>query len=503
MKLKMNLFAGLVNSVWSALVGLAVIPFYLKYLGIEAYGLIGFFATTQAILSLLDMGMAPTINREVARYSVTGNLSEVGTLLHTLAIVYWSVAGVIVLLLALLAPWIAEHWLESKQITTQTITHAVMLMGVVIACRWPVGLYQGALIGAQRLAVSSTIGIGITTIGSLGSVAILTLVSPTIEAFFIWQAIIGIIYASITRNVAWKIIGKDITHCFDIDKLKHVWRFTAGMSGISLTALVFTQLDKVLLSKILGLEDFGHYMLATVVVSGLYVFVNPVFNVIYPRFSALVMTSDEIALTALYHSGTYMLATILFPIAMVLVVFAQDLMFAWTGNMNTATHVAPIISLLAIGSAMHGVMYIPYALQLAYGKTNLPLAINGILMIVLIPLSIFLTLKYGVLGGAMAWLVLHILYIFLGSWLTHCALLKGGLSKWLLFNLGIPFIFSVLGGVIGDNYIQNSGYSISVRLIYGGMLAFLTAILSALMSPQIRIIILTRIQKKQSEHISN
>ena len=41
MTLSRNLLAGLINSVWSAFIGLAVIPFYLKYLGVEAYGLIG------------------------------------------------------------------------------------------------------------------------------------------------------------------------------------------------------------------------------------------------------------------------------------------------------------------------------------------------------------------------------------------------------------------------------------------------------------------------------
>ena len=82
MSLGRNLLAGLASSVWSALVGLAVVPFYLKYLGIEAYGLIGFFATTQAVLSLLDMGMAPTINREVARRSASGDLKEAGKLLQ-------------------------------------------------------------------------------------------------------------------------------------------------------------------------------------------------------------------------------------------------------------------------------------------------------------------------------------------------------------------------------------------------------------------------------------
>ena len=141
MTLKRNLLAGLGNSAWSALVGLAAMPFYLKYLGIEAYGLIGFFVTTQAVLSLLDMGMAPTINREVARCSATGNLNEAGKLLHTLAVVYWIMAGLIALVILALAPLIAGYWLQSKQLLPETISHAVMLMGLVLACRWPIGLY--------------------------------------------------------------------------------------------------------------------------------------------------------------------------------------------------------------------------------------------------------------------------------------------------------------------------------------------------------------------------
>ena len=99
MSLSRNLIVGLVNSIWTALIGLAVVPLYIKYLGIEAYGLIGFYVTTQALLQLLDMGLAPAINREVARYSAAGNLIGAGKLLHTLAVVYWSMAIIIVLLM--------------------------------------------------------------------------------------------------------------------------------------------------------------------------------------------------------------------------------------------------------------------------------------------------------------------------------------------------------------------------------------------------------------------
>jgi O-antigen/teichoic acid export membrane protein len=126
--LKRNFSIGLLSSGWSGFLGLAVVPLYLKYLGIEAYGLIGFFATTQAVLTILDMGMAPTVNREVARYSASGEISEAGRLLHTLAVVYWGMAVLIAVLILALAPWIADYWLQSKNLPPQTISHAVMLM---------------------------------------------------------------------------------------------------------------------------------------------------------------------------------------------------------------------------------------------------------------------------------------------------------------------------------------------------------------------------------------
>ena len=188
MKLGWNLLAGLTNSVWSALISLAVVPLYLKYLGIEAYGLIGFFATTQALLQLLDMGLTPTINREVARCSAAGNMRDARNLLHTLAVVYWVTAVVIALLIFTSAPLIASHWLQSSRISQDALINALMLMGLVIACRWPTGLYQGALMGMQRLTVSSKINIVMITFGNLGAVGVLAWISPTIQAFFIWQA---------------------------------------------------------------------------------------------------------------------------------------------------------------------------------------------------------------------------------------------------------------------------------------------------------------------------
>lgn len=495
MSLRRNLLAGVLSSIWSALIGLAVVPLYLRYLGMEAYGLIGFFATTQALLQLLDMGIAPTINREVARHLGVGTVKKAGNLLHTFAVVYWGTAGLIVLLVVALAPLIAGHWLQSKAIPRQTIEHAVMLIGLVAACRWPVGLYQGALMGAQRLALASGVSMVIAALGSFGAVAMLAFVSPTIEAFFMWQAGVGLLYAAAMQSAAWGVIGRTEKVRFDVAELQRVWRFSAGMGGIAVTGLVFTQLDKIIISKALGLQEFGQYMLAGTVVSCLSMLVSPFFNVVYPRFSALVAAGDTQGLVDLYRLSARVLTAFLFPPAMVLVCFSEVLVRVWTGRPDVALSVAPIVSLLAMGSALHGVMYLPYALQLAYGMTALPLALNIAMMVAWVPLDVSLVLAYGLRGGALGWLVLHVVFVLSGTWLTHRSVLKGLAPRWLFRDVGVPLALSVVLVLTGVSLMRSPGHTAYARLVVGVAFAIAATAASLLESGRLRAALVMQVQR--------
>jgi O-antigen/teichoic acid export membrane protein len=63
-----NIVANFASQGYLAALNLALLPFYVAYMGAEAYGLIGFFATLQAWFMLLDFGLSQTLVREAARY---------------------------------------------------------------------------------------------------------------------------------------------------------------------------------------------------------------------------------------------------------------------------------------------------------------------------------------------------------------------------------------------------------------------------------------------------
>jgi O-antigen/teichoic acid export membrane protein len=227
-------------------------------------------------------------------------------------------------------------------------------------------------------------------------------------------------------------------------------------------------------------------VLATTVVSGLYLVISPLFNVMYPRFTALVAAGDTQHLESLYRAATRLLAICLFPLALLLAVLARQLVQLWTGNAVIAEQAAPIISVLAAGTALHGVMYLPYALQLAYGEAKMALTISLVLTATITPLLVFLATSYGPIGAAFAWLTLHVFYLFFGTWLTHRKLLPGTGMRWLVVDVGVPLLIAISAGALALQWLAHAPNPLAIQLAIGVALAGAAALLSLWVSPGLR-----------------
>lgn len=471
-------------SAWAALVGLAVVPFQLRYLGLEAYGLIGFFAALQGVLSILDLGLSPTMSREVARCRALDRPEEARDLLHTLGLIYWCTAGAIALTLGLLAGPIAAGWLRDSSLSDRQLEQAIVLMGLVIALRWPVGVYTGVLVGAERLALASLLNIAFTTVASFGAVAVLATVSPTIEAFFIWQAAASIVYVAALQFAAWRVLGRPGAPRFDVGGLKRIWRFSAGLSFATVLGVVFMQSDKVVLSRLATLEQLGTYTLAGLLARTLYIVLSPTFNLIYPKMTSFLAAERSVELRDYYKTGTRMLTAVILPFAAFVCAFPYEIMHIWTGNAGVAAQVAPLAPFLVLGTALNGVMHFPYALQLAAGKAHLPAVINVVLLVMYVPMFTFLTVRYGLSGAAASWAVLNGGYVLLGTWLTHRAILPGEGWRWLRSDVGLTASISAAVAFGGGLLVQRLDAPELVRLTGGVILAAIAFLFCLLTLPR-------------------
>ena len=481
-RLGWNLAAGVASTAWTAVVTICTVPLYLHYLGLEAYGLIGFYTALQAMFAVLDLGLSQSMNREVARAHGEDELARARDLLHTLALGYWAIAVAIAVGMWTAASWISRNWL-STSIDPDTLSHVIALMGLTVACRFPLGLYLGALIGARRMGLASVIEIVMVTIANLGVVGILAAFSPTLEAFFLWQASIALINVVIVRAAAWWVLqGQgERRPRFDLGGLRRIWRFSAGLAVTAILGAIFVQSDKVVLSKIVPLADLGRYTLASIAARSLYVLTAPAFSAVYPQMASLHAAGSLDEITQLYRLGTRLLMAVLFPLTVFATVFATMIFTIWTGDPELAKNLSSFVGFLLLGTALNSAMHFPYALQLAFGQSSLPMVINIILLAIFAPMLILFSLRFGVVGAAAAWAILNALYLFLGTWLTHRRLLPGVGLRWLGGDVGFPLLASLVivgGGGVG---LRSVGLPAPVILAVGlslAVLAFFTIFVS-------------------------
>ena len=455
---RQNVLANFAGKAWIVLASLLFVPVYLKQLGIEAYGLIGLYLSLLGLLSVLDMGLSTTLSRELARLSsIQGAGQEARNMVRTLEAVYWGVGLLIGALILLAAPFLAGHWVKVKALPAGTVYKAFLLMGFLVAFEWPSALYTGGLIGLQHQVRLNGIRAVGATFQSAGAAIIVTWVSPSILAYFAWQAFVALGQATFLGYTLWSALPPaERGASFQKGLLAKNWKFTAGMTGITILVTVITQSDKIILSKLLSLESFGYYVLAFNVASALNHLASPLFTALFPKFSQLVAARKESDLTALYHAGSQLLALVVMPAAVTLGFFAREILSLWIRDPATAGNTHLLLRLLLAGTMFNALMVTPYAAQLAHGWTRLSFYANAAAASIGIPAFFWAATRHGASGVAVVWIALNLGYVLLEVPFMHRKILRNEMAKWYREDVGMPLVLAIGTGLLSRALFSGS-----------------------------------------------
>lgn len=445
MALKRNLIANYLGQGWVAIMGLAFIPLYIKHLGIEAYGLIGLFTLLQAWLSLLDMGMTPTLGREMARF--TGGIhsaQSIRDLLRSIEVIAFVIAVFIASFIALSANWISNSWVQAESLPSDVVAQAFVVMGIVSAIRFMESVYRSSIVGLQHQVLFNVVNSVLATLRGLGAVGVLVWISASIEAFFIWQGIVSIATVIVLAITTYSNLPRS-QHAgrFSVEALRGVRRFAGGILGITFLSLMLMQVDKVILSKLLSLKEFGYYTLAAIVAGALYTVITPITQAFYPRLCELIARNDHAALNETYHKGAQLVSVFGGSVAIVIIVFAETFLRLWTQDPELADRTATLMSLLMLGNLLNVLMWIPYQTQLAHGWTSLSIYINIVALAIIVPSIFWVTPIYGAEGAAWIWMTLNAAYVFIGVNFMYMRILSTEKWRWYKNDVFIPLIAGI------------------------------------------------------------
>jgi O-antigen/teichoic acid export membrane protein len=444
MSLKTNIFASYVSQFYVAIIGILLIPQYLKYMGAEAYGLVGFFSMLIAWFNLLDLGLTPTMARETARFrgGATDALSyrrfvrAIEGLFLIIALVGGGAmfAG---------AGYIANSWLQASQLPTTEVQTAIELMSAIVALRWLSGLYRGAVSGSERLVWLGGYNAFVATIRFIGVLPVLIFVGASPTIFFSYQLGAAALELVVLIVYTYRLLpripqGQRLP--WSIKPIKPSLKLSLTIAFTSAVWVLVTQTDKLVLSKILPLAEYGYFTLAVLIASGVSLISGPINISIAPRLAKLEAENDHTELIRVYRQATQIIMVMTGAASAAAAFFAEPLLWAWTGDTALAHQVAPILMLYAIGNGFQAVTTMAFYLQYAKGDLRLHVIDSLLFVTLLIPTIIWAVNHYAAIGAGYVWLAVNLLNFLIYVPLVHKRFEPGLHIKWLWHDVFTIFL---------------------------------------------------------------
>ena len=473
--MKRNLVASIIGTAVSGMVAVVLVPLYVRHLGIEGFGLIAFYTSVSVVVTLLDLGFGAAVNREVARRAA-GDARGVITAAQPL---YAGIAALTGAALFLLAPWMATQWFSPHELSPETVATTLRLLAGAVALRFLYGLYSSALLGAQRHVPLNVVVTVAAALRAAAALVLFRVFEADVRAVMAAELVIAALQTLAAAALVYRFLPRTDAPA----GLGALWSFARKAAAIGILSGLVSQVDKLVVSKVLPLATFGGYAVAVTIGAIVMTAMQPFHAAAFPRLTQLAARREHDELARLYSRATRTMAAILFPLAVMAAFFMRELIAMWSGSPALAEEIRLAAVLVVAGSALYALTTLMYSLQLAHGWMTPSLVLNAVALAVLVPVSAWSASRFGAIGPAATWFGVQAVVLVADAVATHGRLLPH--YSWLR-DVAPPLLASLVVAAMSRLAINalrpESALAVAALLGVSGLIALAAAALTAMRS---------------------
>lgn len=445
MSVKANVISNYIGQITIAILNFIFIPTYIKYIGVEAYGLVGMFAVLQIALNAIDGSIIPLISREMSCYlGGTKPLDSLRNLLRTSEILCLAIGFIFSIIVFISSDFLASQWFIVEKLPIELVSDAIKIAIFVVALRAMEDLYKGVLTGLQKQVTQNIIAIICAIFRFVGVIYALEYFEASIKTFYYWQLLSSILTTFVYIVFSYINIPEMLSKSkFSIDEIKNNLGFSLGSLFYALTVFISTQTDKIIISKLIPLTEVGYYTLSFSITNVLVMIANPVTLAFYPKIVTLRSQEQEELAKNNFHLCCQIVNLTCGVAAFSLIFFGYSIIGFWTKNHDLTINLLPYVKLLAVSTFLFinssAIMLLPYI----SGRPVVCGKINGYSIILIFISTLPLILHFGATGAAYGNIIQNICILLAFPFCFNCYL-KTEQKTWFFKDFFIPTLTIVI-----------------------------------------------------------
>jgi O-antigen/teichoic acid export membrane protein len=186
------------------------------------------------------------------------------------------------------------------------------------------------------------------------------------------------------------------------DAVRPMLKFGGALVLASISAVVLVNIEKIILVRTTSVETLAHYSVAYTFASMMTIFTVAMGQSLIPAFTQLATADKQPQLHAIYSRTLKINVFGILPGLLVLAIIAKPFFTFWAGDEFGRESPAPFYVLLT-GLFFNLNAYVPWALLLAFGRTDIFAKSYWIQLLPYLALAYLLTHQFGAIGAASAW----------------------------------------------------------------------------------------------------
>ncbi len=450
MALVRNAIWNLSGQVLPLAAAIVVIPFLLRSMGTEGFGLVTILWTLIGYFSLFDFGLGRALTKFVSMEVGQQNLRALPDLITT-AMTLLAVLGVtMACLIWLSVPWMVTAVLKPKISTHDEVAFAFHLAALAIPfVVINVGL-RAILEGILRFDLTNLIRVPF---------GLFTIISPAVVHYLGYglDAIVIVIGVGILiAMLGYSVFLRHSIPGFAISAGRVHWatlmrllRFGGWVSVSNFIQPILFYLDRFLISAMLTVSVMAYYVAPYEAITKTLILSSAVAGSLFPIFAKLPDKNSNSHISTML-TGSRVIAFIMMPLLLLVACFRYELLELWVGQ-EVAIHGSGSLLLLCAGVFFNAIAYMPFTLIQASGRADLVAKIHLVELLVY-PCLLWVGVSFWHLeGAAVVWsgraLFEMLMFFIIASKVNDAKAAYGRISLYILFGASIVLIGVVLGSL--------------------------------------------------------
>lgn len=385
-----------------------LIPFYLRILGPEQWGVVALCMTLQAFFYLFDAGLSQIMPRDIAKVAHDPVACKRSYSVYLRAYSGLAVTGFMIGQLAI--PWLVGNWFnggDDYNFRENSALHLVMLQFLFqFSNNANFGYWNG-----MQLQVSANFRQCL--FGSLKHIGALS-------ALFFWSAdavtylIPFIVISAIEFFINYRSISCTLKK-YHLEKIKWIdYQKLGREAGILFTGVLIgmlaAQMDRIVLSKYVDIAEYGIYIIVVNLGLAMMQLQSPMIKAFLPRITQDLLVNKGASFKWLTLG---ILVLCILP-CLVLAYLSPWILKIWINNTVVISNGALPLSLIFCAVAINSIYQLIYQRILIDGDGGWVVKTNVLTLIITTPALLLSASSLGIISGGIYWVLMTLCQLLLG-----------------------------------------------------------------------------------------